>query len=417
MTRYAPLVLPQIAHNGTPRRRFAGPNLGRLGVLCALVLLAGCSQPSGPPARPPAPVTVAAATQKDVPVQVKVIGNVQPITAVTIRSLVGGELMAVNFQEGQDVKKGDLLFQIDPRPFEEAVRQLEANQSRDEAQAKQAEANIARNSAALKQSEADAQRAADLFKQGIISQQLADQSRSAALALDAQGRADRAALENAQAAIRAGRAALEKARLDLAYCSIRSPLDGRTGSLMVQKGNLVRVNDTALVLINQIQPIYVAFAVPEQYLSEVKRLAVGGALRTEAFPPQEEEKPESGTLTFVDNAVDNNTGTIRLKSTFANGARRLWPGQFVNVVLTLSSRTGAVVVPTQAVQTGQRGQFVFVVKSDQTAEARPVTPGLSVAGETVIEKGLAAGERVITDGHLRVVPNGKVDIRQTGGGS
>jgi multidrug efflux system membrane fusion protein len=268
----------------------------------------------------------------------------------------------------------------------------------------------------MKQSEADAQRAADLFKQGIISQQLADQARSAALSLEAQVRADRASLENAQAAIRSDRAAIEKARLDLAYCSIRSPLDGRTGSLMVQKGNLVKANDTALVLINQIQPIYVAFAVPEQYLSEVKRLAVGGTLKTEAFPPQGEETPETGKLTFVDNAVDNSTGTIRLKSTFANSARRLWPGQFLNVVLTLSSRAGAVVVPTQAVQTGQRGQFVFVVKSDQTAEARPVTAGLSVAGETVIEKGLAAGERVITDGQLRVVPNGKVDIRQTGGG-
>jgi multidrug efflux system membrane fusion protein len=382
----------------------------------ALLLLAGCSQPSGPPPRPPAPVTVAAAAEKDVPVQVKVIGNVQPITSVTVRSLVGGELIAVRFQEGQEVKKGDLLFEIDPRPFEEAVRQIEGTLGRDEAQAKQAEANIARNSAALKQAQADAQRYADLFQQGVISQQLADQSRSSALALEAQVRADRASLENAQAAIRADRAALDKARLDLSFCTIRSPLDGRSGSLMVQQGNLVRANDTALVVINQLQPIYVAFAAPERYLSEIKRLSPGGRLRTEALLPQEEDRPETGVLTFVDNAVDNATGAIRLKSTFDNRARRLWPGQFVNVVLTLTSRAGAVVVPAQAVQTGQRGQFVFVVKGDQTAEARPVTAGMTVAGETVIEKGLAAGERVVTDGHLRVVPNGKVDIRQPGGG-
>jgi len=383
----------------------------------ALLLLDGCSKAPAPPARPPAAVTVAAATQKDVPVQVRVIGNVQPITAVTVRSLVGGELLSVHFQEGQDVEKGDLLFQIDPRPFEEVVRQVEGTLGRDDAQAKQAEANIGRSSAALKQAEADAQRYADLLRQGIVSQQLADQSRSAALSLEAQVRADRASLENAQAAARADRASLEKARLDLSYCSIRSPLHGRTGGLMVQKGNLVKANDTALVLINQIQPIYVAFAVPERHLAEIKRLSAAGQLRTDVQLPQEDDRPETGHLTFVDNAVDNSTGTIRLKATYDNKNRRLWPGQFVNVVLTLTSRAGAIVVPTQAVQTGQRGQYVFVVKGDQTAETRPVTPGLAVGGETVIEKGLAAGERVVTDGHLRVVPNGKVDIRQTGGGS
>lgn len=382
-----------------------------------LSFLAGCSQQAGPPERPPAPVTVASVTQKDVPVQVSVIGNVIPITSVGIKSMVNGEIDRVVFQEGQDVKAHEVLLEIDPRPYHQAVQQLEATVGRDEAIVNQAEANIARDVANSKHAEIDNRRYSELFREGVASQQQAEIARTAVEAQQAQVKADQAALENAKAALKADRAALEKAKVDLSYCTIDAPMDGRTGALLVQKGNVIKANDVPIVVINQIQPIYVNFAVPERYLTDIKARKAAGRLLVKAVIPDQEQHPEDGELTFVDNAVDTTTGTIRLRAIFQNPGRRLWPGQFVNVVLTLGARSGAVVVPSQAVQNGQQGTFVFVIKPDQTAQTRKVVPGFTIAGDTVIEDGVKPGEQVVIDGHLGLTDGSKVIIKNSSGPS
>lgn len=329
------------------------------------------------------PVTVATVTQKTVPVQVRAIGSVEAYSTVTVKSQVDGEIERVYFKEGQDVKTDDLLFAIDARPFEAKLKQAEASLARDIAQAKNAQAQ--------------ADRYTKLFQDGIVSKEQYDQFHTNADALDAAVRADKAAIENA--------------RIDLGYCTVRSHIAGRTGSLMVHQGNVVKANDATLVVINQITPVYVDFSVPEQYLAEIKRHMATGKLKVEAIITHDEQHPLQGTLTFVNNAVDSGTGTILLKGTFANSERRLWPGQFVNVVLTLAQRPNAVVVPSQAVQTGQSGQYVFVVKSDLRVDSRPVALGSSLGGETVIEQGLRPGETVVTDGQLRLVPGAKAKIQ------
>jgi len=418
----------------------------RIPFLMGILLLSCSSEPRVEP-KPAVsfPVTVGTVVQKSVPLQLRAIGNVEAYAVVFVKSQVGGELAKVYFREGQDVKKGDLLFSIDPRPFEAALRQAEANLARDRAQVKQAEANLDQNLAQLKQAEAnlardlaleqnaekEAQRYKDLAEKEYISKEQFDQVLTAAEAARATVSADRAAVENAQAgiqasravlensraAVQASRAALENSKIQLEYCTIRSPLDGRTGSLLVQQGNLVKASDTqALVAINQIEPIHVTFSVPEQNLPEIKKHTAAGKLKVEAFIPREEKRPEEGWLTFVDNAVDPATGTIRLKGTFENRGRRLWPGQFVNVALTLTVEPGAVVVPEPALQTGQQGTFVFVVKPDQTVESRPVVTGPTVEGGTVVERGLDPGEVVVTDGQLRLFPGAKVEVKNPPGG-
>jgi len=389
------------------------------------------------------PVIVDVVTQKTVPVQLRAIGNVQAYSNVSVRSRVPGQIMRVYFKEGQDVKQGELLFKIDPRPFEAAVKQAEANFERDIAQVKQAEANLSKSNAQVKQSEADlardmakaknaaedARRYESLIQKGVVSKTLYDQFRTNADALEATVLADRAALENAEAAVYASRAALENAKasvdasrasvdnakIQLGYCSIHSPMDGRTGSLLVQEGNMIKDNDVGFVLvtINQITPIYVAFSVPEQSLPEIKKYMAGGRLKVEAIIPNDQESPLEGIITFIDNAVDSSTGTIRIKGSFANKERRLWPGQFVNVVVTLATQPNVTVVPSQAIQTGQKGQYVFVVKPDLTAEPRPVIVGRTLNNETIIEKGLQVDERVVTDGQLRLYPGARVEIKNS----
>lgn len=397
---------------------------GWVGVLTLiLALMAACAKEKSsetkggkPVGRESVPVTASKALRKTVAVQVRAIGNVQAYSTVQVRALVGGELLRVNFKEGQDVRKGDLLFQIDPRPFQATLKQVEANLARDIAQQKQTEANLARNTAQLKNAEVEARRFADLLKEGIIAQEQYDQRRTASDALEATVQADRATIENAQAAIQADRAAIENARLQLDYCTIRSQIDGRTGSLIVYPGNIIKANDTTpLVVINQVNPVYVTFSVPEQSLPEIKRNMAAGVLKVEAFLSKNTKQTTEGELTFVDNTVDPTAGTIRLKATFKNSSKSMWPGQFVDVLLTLGTQANVVVVPSQAVQTGQQGQYVFVTKPDLTVESRPVTTGRTVESETVIEKGLEAGERVVTDGHLRLFPGAKVDIKNPGG--
>ncbi|MFB3924386.1 MAG: efflux RND transporter periplasmic adaptor subunit [Terriglobia bacterium] len=352
-----------------------------------MMLSFGCSsQATAPPAGARAdvvPVTVAPVIQKTVPVEITAIGNVEAYSTVSVKAQVAGTIEQASFQEGQDVRKGDLLFTLDARPFQATLNQLEANLARDQAQLENATAQSARN--------------AKLFEAGIVSKDQYDTYRTSADAL--------------AAAVRADKAAIEKARIDLDYCTIRSPIDGRTGSLLVHPGNIVKENDTVLVVINQVTPIYVSFAVPEQQLAEIRRRMGSGSLAITASIPEGGSTIEEGALSFVDNSVDQATGTIRLKGTFRNPAHRLWPGQFVNVALKLATQSGAIVVPSQAVQTGQSGFYAYVVKADHSAEIRPVVPGNQVGGETVIQKGLQPGESVVTDGQLRLYPGAKVEIK------
>lgn len=345
--------------------------------------LAGCSpKPAEAVRKPVTPVTIATVTQRTVPVEVRAIGNVEAYSTISVKSQVGGYLTHVYFKEGDEVHKGELIFQIDPRPAEEQVKQLEANLARDTAQAKNAEA--------------DAERYGALFRQGIISKQQYEGVHTNADALNAAIRADQAAIDNA--------------KLQVEYCAIRSPVTGRTGNLMVKEGNLVKANDVPLVTINQIRPIYATFSVPEQELPQIRKFMAARPLPVEASMPQGDKLTSRGTLSFIDNSVDSTTGTIKLKATFPNDDHRLWPGQFVNVVLTVSSRPNATLVPSQAVQTGQQGQFVYVVKADQSAQMRPVVIGRQLANATVIESGLQPGETVVTDGQSRLVPGAKVQI-------
>ncbi len=361
--------------------------------LAAVLLGAGCGKEkaAAPPSVPVVPVRVATAISKTVPVQVRAIGTGEAFSAVSIKSQVNAELMEVHFQEGQFVKRGDLLFTLDRRPFDAAVNQAQANLARDQAQEALAEVQ--------------ARRYTKLFEEAVVPKEQADQMQANADAL--------------KAAVLADKAAVDYTKLQLEYCSIYSPLDGRTGSLMVHVGNLVKANDVpVLVVINQITPIYVYFSPPENVLPEVKKyMVMGRRLRVQAFLPDDTQHPEEGFLSFVDNAVDNTTGTIRLKGTFANTNRRLWPGQFGDVVLTLSEQPNAVLIPSQAVQTGQTGPFVFVVKTDQTVELRAVVTSRSYEGSAIVDKGVTAGEVVVIDGQSSLVPGIHVQVKAGSPGS
>ena len=380
-------------------------------IIIGCFLLSSCS--GGKKETPVAalPVEVAPVAQKRVPVQLKVIGNVQAYSTVSLKSRVAGQIIRVYFKEGDDVKKGDLLFMIDPRSLEAAVKESEAKLGRDLAMVQQAKANLERDTAQKKKAEDDLQRYKVLVEKGAVAKEQYERFQTNAEALDATLRADQAAIENAMAAVQADRAALENAKIQLGYCSIISPIDGRTGSVIVQEGNIVKENDANLVVINQIHPIYVTFSVPEQYLGTIKKYMAAGKLRVQALVPNDEVPPGEGLISFIDNAVDTATGTIKLKGTFTNSERHLWPGQFANVVLTLSTEPNATVVPSQAVQAGQQGPYVFVVKPDLTVESRSVVVGRSTDGETVIQKGLSPDEKVVTDGQIRLYPGARVEIK------
>jgi multidrug efflux system membrane fusion protein len=354
--------------------------------VCALALLSSCAgTKAAPPSTPSVPVLAALVEQKDVPLQLRAIGSVEAYSNVSVKTQVTGELTGVFFKEGQDVKKGQLLFTLDKRPFEADVRRAEGALARDQAQAANAQAQARRYEA--------------LWNSGVVSKEEYDQMRANADALEAAVRADKGALENA--------------RVQLQYCSIYSPINGRTGPLLIHQGNMIKANDTPfLVSINQVEPIYATFTVPEQYLGDIKRYAAQRKLPVQALIPNDSRGPVVGRLSFIDNAVDQATGTIKLKGEFANSDRRLWPGQFVDAVLTLADQRNAIVVPSQAVQNGQQGQFVFVIKPDMTVEARTVTVDRTADAQAVIAKGLAPGERVVTDGQLRLVPGARVELKQ-----
>jgi multidrug efflux system membrane fusion protein len=379
-------------------------------LLIAIALLCGCSAPkvqtAGPP--PAVPVSVAVATLETAPVEIHAIGTVEPSSIVQVKSQISGELLSVHFVEGANVNKGDLLFKIDPRPYEDALRQAEAALQKDTAQLRQAEANLARDTAQEKNAQAESARYTALAKEGVISRSQSDQYKTSADALREALRADEAVIESARASIQSDRAAIDRAKLDLSRCEIRAPISGRAGNLLVHPGNLVAANSQEpLVVIHQITPIFVSFGVPEEQLAAIRRRSAGKLLVQASFQ-NEPDKTARGVLTVIDNTVDPNTGTIKLKAAFDNKERLLWPGQFVNVSLTLDTRNNAVVVPAEAVQAAQKGQFVYVVKPDQSVESRIVTVGPALGRKIIIESGVNAGETVVTDGQLRLFPGAHV---------
>ena len=356
----------------------------------AALLAAGCSKASSPvqAARASADdnavlVTVAPVVQKAMPLEIRVIGTAEAESTVAVHAQITGAITSVNFKEGDDVSEGQVLFTLDRRPLEATLQQVQANLARDTAQAEDARTQAARYQT--------------LAGRGLVSGQEMQAKSTAAAALEATLEADRAALENA--------------KVQLEYATIKAPISGRTGALIVHPGNLVRANDaTALVVINRISPINVSFGIPEGQLPAFKRFLAERSLRVEANAPAE-TIPSMGNISFIDNAVDPTTGTIKIKGSFPNQDRRLWPGQFVNVVVTLKTEPAAVVVPTAAIQAGQQGDFAFVVKSDQTVDLRNVTIDRTAGAESIVKDGLKPGETVITDGQLRLVAGSRVKVK------
>ncbi len=330
------------------------------------------------------PILAQRAVKKPIPLDLEAIGSVEPSSTVAVHAQITGQLTSVGFKEGDDVKQGEVLFTLDRRPFDAAVKQAEANLQRDTAQAENAQVQ--------------SKRFVELSERGIATREQVETSRANADALEGTIAADRAALDNA--------------RIQLQYATITAPLPGRTGALMAHEGSLVRANDTTpLVVINQLSPINVTFAIPEAQLPALKTYMAKGSVSVKVQPPSEADSPAVGHVTFVDNSVDQTTGTIRVKGSFINGDHRLWPGQFVNVTLTLATDPNAVVVPSAAVQIGPDGSFVFVVKDDQTVEMRKVKVERTRDEDSIIASGLTDGETVVTDGHLRLVEGSRVSIR------
>jgi multidrug efflux system membrane fusion protein len=392
---------------------------GRVALSAAALLVwscltIGCTSKSAPPPRQAegAPVVVSTVSQRTVPVDIQVIGNVEAYATIAVKSQVGGELTVAHFREGDFVKKGEVLFTIDPRLLDAQVKQAQATLERDKAQLSLAEANLARDTAQEKYARDQAARYRNLFQKGVISREQYDQYQTGSDVQTEAVHADKASVESSRAALAADDAALRNIEVQLSYTVIRSPIDGRTGNLMIKQGNVVKANDVDLVTINQLQPIYVTFTVPEARLADIKRYMAQGKVKVLANPPDLNEA-QTGDLSFIDNAMDSSTGTIKLKGTFENAGRKLWPGQFVRVTLRLGSARDALLVPTEAVQSGQEGQFVFVVKPDMTVDARPVVVGSRIEKEQVIEQGLRPGETVVTEGQLRLAPGVRVKVQES----
>jgi len=372
---------------------------------------------AGPPV---VPVSLAKATAENVPTQIRVIGTVEASALVQIKSQIGGELTGVHFTEGQNVSKGDLLFDIDPRPYQDALQQAEAAVERDRAQIAQAEATLAQNNAQAKYAESDAKLQSDLRQGGLTSRSQFDQSQANADAAKAATRATQASIDSARAALNADVAAVAAARLNLTYCQIHAPISGRTGNLLVHGGNLVKSNDVPLVVIHQVSPIFVNFSVPEQHLPAIRRLSASHKLAVRVESKDDPGRSAEGTLSVIDNTVDSTTGTIHLKATFENRDGMLWPGQFVTAILTLDTIDNATVVPAEAVQNGQQGQYVYAVGADNAVQIRPVQVERAIGNRMIISKGVAPGDTVVVDGMLMLFPGAHVkpvDATKLGTGS
>ena len=364
----------------------------------------------------PVPVVTAAVQQRDVPVEVAAIGNVEAFETVSVRSQVTGAVTEVMFREGDFVKKGDHLFTIDPRPYEAMLQQAKANLVRDEALLAQSQAQLARDKAQTDYLQQTSQRNAELAERGILSKDMLQQSQAQAAANSAAVKADEAAVESARAQLGAQQAAVDNAAVQLAYTVIRSPINGRTGNLTMKPGNLATANTTELTTIAQVEPVFVTFAVPATRLPAIRSHDTKDPLAVSALPQDENNNPASGILAFVDNAVDTTTDTIKLKAKFDNTDHRLWPGQFARVTLRIATLSNATVVSSEAVQTGQDGPFVFVVKPDSTVEQRAVTIVQRVNDDVVIGQGLKPGDTIVTEGQLRLEPGSRIQQPGAGGG-
>jgi len=418
---------PHVLEDSSVARRFGLPYLACLAVA---LLAVGCS---GTPAQSSGsgggrggrggrgggggaqPVVTARVAQQDVPVEIVAVGNVEAYNTISVKTQVTGELQQAFFHEGDVVKKGGRLFLIDPRPLEAALKQAEATLVRDVALLNQAEAQVARDSATAEYQQLTSERQAQLAARGLISKDAGDQARSAADATLGTVKADKAAYESAKAQLAVQQSVVDNAKVLLSYTDIRSTIDGRTGNNTVKPGNLVSANSTELVTISQLQPVYVTFAVPAVHLSTIKEHLGKDPLLVMAASPDAGGQPIEGRLTFVDNAVDQTSDTIKLKATFPNTDLRLWPGQFTRVTLRLATLSNATVVSSQAVQTGQDGQFVFVVKQDSTVDVRPVTVAQRIGETVVIGKGLSPGERIVTEGQLRLEQGTRIQATDSAG--
>src|SRR2546425_2293708 len=384
-------------------------------VITAGFVLGCTANPAAPPPSSGVPVVVAKVSQKLMAVEVTSVGNVEPISTVSVRPQASGEVVEVDVNEGDFVRKGQLLCSSDSRVPQGQVGTMQANIEKDEAQLKQVEANLARDTAQLEYARSEAQRYATLLQRGLIAADATEQVRSQANALEESVRADRAAIENVRAILEVDQHALGGAKLQLSYCTIYSPIDGRTGAVMVKPGNLIKPADVPIVIINQTNPIYVNFTVPQQYWPDIRKNTNEGALHVAAAVAQDPAHPKQGNVIFVDNAVDATTGTLHMKASFENSENQFLPGMFVNAVLRLSEQPNAKVVPTQALTEGQNGAFVYVVKSDNTVELRPVVSSRTHEGYAAIDSGLEIGEVVVTDGQARLTPKSKVQIKNSVG--
>jgi multidrug efflux system membrane fusion protein len=384
--------LPSRLAGSAPRRLFLFGGVGLLVVAAVLLAYFGteirANERKGPKGPPSVPVSIAPVSQEMVPLRLQAIGNVEAYATVSLRARVDGQIVEAGFKEGQQVRKGQVLFKIDPRPYEAALRQAQANALRD--------------AAARDQARSQERRYQELLEKNFVSKEAYAQIRTNAATAEATAGASQAALDNA--------------KLNIEYCTVLAPIEGYAGKIQIQIGNMVRANDlNALVVINQVQPIYVNFAVPEQRLSEVREYMASGPLAVEALAPGSDRTAGTGTLIFVDNAVDPSTGTIRLRARFPNKENALWPGQFVNVSVRLFEQADAIVIPSQAVQTGPQGQYVYVVGEDMVAQVRRITVQRTEGERAIVATGLTKGERVVTRGQLRLGPKTRVQIGKSAG--
>jgi len=356
------------------------------------------------------PVTAAAATTQPAPLEIAIVGTVEPSSRVEIKSQVAGQIVSVGFTEGQDVAEGHILFEIDKRPYLDALHQAEATVERDRAQIGQTETSRQKDVAQSRMAEADANRYATLAREKIVSEQQNLQFKTAADTANETLRVDQSAIEMARASQKVDEAAVERAKLDVTYCEIRAPISGRLGNLLVHAGNLVKVNDVPLVVINRVDPVFVSFNAPEKYLDTIRSYGANRKLAVEIESREEGGPKTSGVLNVVDNTVDTQTGTIHLKTSIPNPKRVWWPGQFVNARLTLDAARSATVVPVEAVQAGQKGPFVYVVKPDHTVEPRNVSISRTLEREAIVESGVSPGETVVTNGQMLLFPGAHVSV-------
>src|SRR5881394_355715 len=392
------------------------------------VTMTGCMNRAAPSAfdRPPAPVTVTEAAMQDVPVYLDAIGKTVARETVAIQPQVSGRIIKIHFTDGANVKKGDLLFTVDPSPFEATVSQAQAQVTKDIALKKQAEANMNRDLAVAKWNAVQVKRYAQLVSAGVVPREQYEQLAATADASNASVDADRAAVHSADESIKADEAAVARAKLDLSYCYIRSPIDGRAGQRLADVGNVVNPGGSngnnssnssaangspsnALLVIERLDPIYADFTISQNDLTRVQEQMHAGTLKTEVRLPDATD-PVAGQLTFLDNSVQNQTGQVSLRATVPNSDRRFWPGRFVNIRLVLNTIRGAVLVPATAPQMSAKGAYVYVVKQDMTVDQRQITLGQRQGDQVVIEQGVQPGERVVTNGQVGVTPGGKVRI-------